>query len=398
MTIEHERLCQVVAANRTFGWFGEIAPIGGTPGNIFYVDGDNGNDNNDGTMISTAKQTIGAGMALLTPNNNDILIVLPGIYNEQVSCDRAGVHIFALGLGQAEGMSFNITQPSVEIAGFKINHSTTNPLVDCGPSSDYLCLHNCEIRNGSGRGLVLNNSLAYIEDNLICDNASHGIHILNGSNGAIITRNKIVRNGGDGIHGGESKDDETDNLLISENYICANVGYGIYLHHYFDNNNLFNNIITNNNVSSSNTNITDWPDHVINGWVNDLGIVERGMHTITAGAATTETPVISNQAVTLGKEGRVSVTLDLNDLENEQQQNVITVRLYKMIHDPSTNYNLIDTAEFDINDPQRIHPTVSGYFTSGRTSANLCKLQVTIQCQNNLSQDRVVHWKLICEE
>ena len=379
MTIEIERLDRIKASNRVFGIFRGVTPLGKTPGNVFYVDYVNGDDNNDGRMISTAKRTIGSALTLCVNNNNDTIFVQEGDYNnEQVTVNVAGVHIIGPNPRTlVTGVSFIVTADNVEIAGFLMNHSSVDYLVEI--TGDYCYLHHCMIyrvlEDDPFIGLRLHNSSnSILEDNRILiprgpettalPNLSHGILITGTSNDCAITRNEIYACDGDGIRlvGGTAH-----NLYINYNKIfsCANIGINIA-----ENNN--DNYVYNNVISGNDQDISDAGSD--NFWVNNKDLHRFGSLELIAD----ENVVLDDYD--LGKSGMVSIDFDINITPNT----TVIAKLYKKIDD--TNYRIIDL-QTAISGQNALG--VSGFFQGGRD-----RLRVTIECDPDRIDD-VVEWKLI---
>jgi parallel beta-helix repeat protein len=369
MTIEIERLDRIKASNRVFGIFRGVTPIGKTPGNVFYVDYNNGDDNNDGRMISTAKQTIGAALSLCINNVNDTVFVLGGNYNnELVTINVEGTHIIGLGPRLVGGMGFNITADHVEITGFSINHSSASPLINI--TGDYCYLHHCVIGGGVGVGIMLNGTLnSKIEDNTIYNNGGDGINIIGATSECIIAKNNIVINDGDGIRivGGTA-----NHLFIYDNLINFNeqgtYTTGINVGENNNNNCIYNNVISGNYPDISDTGTG-------NIWTNNKGIIRMGSTTLSTG----ENDVLNN--CDLGKSGMVSIDFDIYYISDPT---TVTARLYKKID--NTNYRIVDlqTATSD-----NVGLSVSGFFQGGKD-----RLRVTIECDPDRVDEYVI-WKLI---
>lgn len=108
-------------------------PVVLTDGNVYFVNGTDGNNNNDGKSIDSAKATITAGLGLVTDLNNDIIFVAPGFYNETVTVNKSRATLVGLGgrgataiqtatVG-AEGMQ--VTAPDVTLINIGVEAEDT---------------------------------------------------------------------------------------------------------------------------------------------------------------------------------------------------------------------------------------------------------------------------------
>lgn len=71
--------------------------IGDRPGNIYYVNSNNGSSSNSGTTAAGPKATLAQAVALCTPSKNDVVVVLPG-HTETLATTTAGITISTSGI------------------------------------------------------------------------------------------------------------------------------------------------------------------------------------------------------------------------------------------------------------------------------------------------------------
>lgn len=107
-------------------------------GTSYFVDGENGSNNNDGTSWSVAKATITA--AITAASAGDTIYIAPGEYDEQVSIARAKSNLTLIGAGN---------RGSVYIAP-----TASNPTALTNAADDVTIVNvGCE-GDGTGGGLV----------------------------------------------------------------------------------------------------------------------------------------------------------------------------------------------------------------------------------------------------
>jgi hypothetical protein len=110
---------------------------------VFYVDGDNGNDSNDGSTEALAKATIQAAVNAVTADRDVVYIQNNGstVYTEQVTLPAYGVYL--IGYGTTIGDNVRAVIDGEDTRTYCIYQST----------SDELFLYNMEIRNATSHGL-----------------------------------------------------------------------------------------------------------------------------------------------------------------------------------------------------------------------------------------------------
>lgn len=124
-----------------FGMF--IMPDAGT---VYYVDGSNGLNTNDGLTVLTPFLTISYAMDQVVAGNDDYIIVLaypstpPGAEVWPILCDVANVHLIGSNLFMASPMAwiappgataaFEISENCVEIAGFDLGAGATSGCIE----------------------------------------------------------------------------------------------------------------------------------------------------------------------------------------------------------------------------------------------------------------------------
>ena len=124
------------------------AEVGGqgllTP--TFYVDITRPNDLGDGLTVGTAKQTIAAGLALLTPDSGEVLQIEPGTYNDSGFVLPAGVVVQAVLGGVYVGDS-GIAETIISLPN---NGSTLNGIIAFkGTSAGAQAYHNIQIQGNN---------------------------------------------------------------------------------------------------------------------------------------------------------------------------------------------------------------------------------------------------------
>lgn len=116
-------------------WLG--IPIGA--GDVYFVNGFNGDDGNVGTNPDQPFETIAHAIGECANDNNDYIIVLRGGAETNIAIDKTRVHIIGLSpdgpqryVGYAGGVTpvFTITTGNmVEIAGFQLSADATHPCI-----------------------------------------------------------------------------------------------------------------------------------------------------------------------------------------------------------------------------------------------------------------------------
>ncbi len=128
-------------------------------GRAFYVDSNNGSDNNSGKTPYTALATIDTAIGKCEANRGDIIYVLPG-HTEDVSsatsivCDVAGVSIVGLGYGSlrptlsftAAAAKITVSAANVTFSNIIFNANYADVAEAFVPAAKYLTLHQCEFK------------------------------------------------------------------------------------------------------------------------------------------------------------------------------------------------------------------------------------------------------------
>lgn len=196
-------------------------------------------------------------------------IIAWGTFSEDIILDNVGLRLF--GLGQHNGLTIiqgaaNLTSKiitdanGIEVAELEVDGSIyTGHGIEIQDSS-YPNIHHNLIRNITGpydaidKSSGANTNRGKIEDNIIVDGAGTGIGLVNFLYG-IISRNKILRMGGDGININAICGYNT----LEKNKCLSNVGNGIRIDG--DNNELINNLMRGNTAAQ-------WVDNgTNNNWV-----------------------------------------------------------------------------------------------------------------------------------
>lgn len=110
--------------------FGNIVTgvnVPATFGDIYFVDADNGSDNNDGLSLGKALKTIAAAYALVTTNNNDVIALSANgnhALTAMLTVAKNRVHFIGLGIGNRKyglrtKISLGVTTAATDIAVMK---------------------------------------------------------------------------------------------------------------------------------------------------------------------------------------------------------------------------------------------------------------------------------------
>lgn len=216
-------------------------------GNLFYVDpvnGDtiaNGADGSKAKPLSTVQE---CHDALVTDNNHDVIILIPGSAGGETTMTEDVViskrYVFIHGPGRdfvwtrsGAGHTISVTGDGAELSGFQLKTDTVGAGSGISTSGvDFVYIHNLYINGTQGDGITISNSPnAVIEDNVLnmtgVSGAGHGIQVDpagGGSNHPSIRRNHIAHVFGNGIWiKGASV--EHPNVVDSEIHDCS--GWGI---------------------------------------------------------------------------------------------------------------------------------------------------------------------------
>ena len=144
----------------------------GKAGKIYYVDEENGNNNNDGLTPSTAKATILGATALCRDDYSDDaeyhVFIFPGSYDEteDLRLYGHGIHLHGMGIpGSDSGVNItdtNVTYAPILLAGanctieniYFIQTSASNSTYGAiyAIAADNCMIRNCTFKNSSGTG------------------------------------------------------------------------------------------------------------------------------------------------------------------------------------------------------------------------------------------------------
>ena len=170
----------------------------------------------DFLTITAAINACGTAAFPPGPTNRFLVRVMPGIYNESITCQS---YVTLLGAGKyASVITGTVTgADNCTIEGFFIQSG-----IMCIATSPFI-IHNI-ITNGFGDGIVVDSAaIPWIKENEILDCVGWGIWCNAFGTDPWIIANKIQRN----IMGGIQCIDSSP--TISNNYIVENHSYGIYL-------------------------------------------------------------------------------------------------------------------------------------------------------------------------
>ena len=211
--------------------------------------------------------------AIDSASENDIILVFPGTYNENIVINKTSLNVFGEDKlitkidGGGSGNVVTITNASVDLSEFTLQNSGSN-------SNDaviYINASSCTIVDNvitDGKyGVLINNSnsqIIYL--NTISLNSDDGIK-LNNSDSNSITYNTIVSNDDDGIFLYSS----SSNTISDNSNIKQNGGNGIYL-----NDSCTSNTISNNNFSSNTKNGIYLQDHCNNNPILNNEVYDNG--------------------------------------------------------------------------------------------------------------------------
>jgi hypothetical protein len=370
----YQEIDVISRGSRIFGIFKGISPLGQTPGNVYFVDYNNGDDNNDGLTIQTAKKTINVGHDLLSANQDDVLLVLPGDYNgETVTCDVSGVHILGAGPNRCNGLRFVVSADHVEIAGFTIDHGgTANPVEISG---DYCWLHDNYIQDGglNKDGILLDTSKGgIIENNVIRNNNAEAIDVnASGPTGSTITDYRILNNYVYKNSGGITlNSDNVSNNLICGNYIMDNTFTSILL-------NGNNNYAIKNYIKGCLT-YNDYGTN--NRWIENNGIATKTTFDRTPAHGTNETDV--KTGVIAPRAGLCAVKFNLSDFTDG---GTITLRI------ENSSGDVFGKVDFIITPPPRteVNPTIEFWVDGGDI------FDITIQTSQAVGSTRTLEYEII---
>jgi len=213
---------------------GTVLRPGSAIGNVYYVDGDNGSDDNHGLDPMVPVRTITYALSLCTNDGNDVIVVLD--YPEAggieaatpvvISKDR--VHILGSAYGHERADKFiflstasddtaffDIQARNVEIAYFKLACGVSHGSIQfggAGVASKAAAIHHCTFgqKNAAGGAPAYGinfgataswGNWCYIGYNFFGSSiTSHGITIPNNPAHVRIERNVFYHVGGDGIN------------------------------------------------------------------------------------------------------------------------------------------------------------------------------------------------------
>ncbi|MCK5613881.1 hypothetical protein KAR91_69100 [Candidatus Pacearchaeota archaeon] len=388
---DHLEVDDVEEMLATLGSFGIFPGMGAAEGarGIYWVDANNGSDANDGTTAALAKATIDAAIALTTANQDDIILVLPGQYDENantggVLVDVAGITMVGVNPhlctvlnsnGAAVGcMTVSVSDCSV--AGLDFIETTFTVEGIIGGAS--LIVHDCRFTGTMENGISNANSKSEIFNCVFSGMTNDGIE-LTAADAKVydnlfesVTDNAINLNG-----------DAADTNFIYNNIINGGGGTTDYAVQILLGD---NNIVSNNWFGSLGT----WPvnntgsDNIFVD--NDDGTAYTGTHDITTGNDKTETTITGLNNLDLWTNGHVYISIDVQTLIAAGEGGVCTVLLKEKI-DNST-YRPIKIDVIDIAGGGVVHPTLDWGFEGVESGLN-----ATVQCTDDVTATRTITWK-----
>ena len=133
----------------------------GIPGSVFYVDGTNGLDTDDGLSWTTAKKTIQDALDACTSGNGDHVVVLPGTYAENlVLTAKHNVHLIAVprhgnskrvAVAPASGIGLDLAQSNRFVArGIRFVGTSA---VGCRSDGEGALFEDCDFTSDTSHGL-----------------------------------------------------------------------------------------------------------------------------------------------------------------------------------------------------------------------------------------------------
>ncbi|MFH0816434.1 MAG: NosD domain-containing protein [Methanobacteriota archaeon] len=188
---------------------GKLLPYEKRLGMAYFVDGVSGSDGKSGTSWATAKETIGAALALCSPNANDYVFVRKGDYEEAVLVDVDGVHIIGMGAAFCKmtntsgDMVFDVKSDAVEISGFTIDLTKA-----CYGIHSNVTINHCRFH-----------------DNVILGEKVFGIVLGQGSSYNLVDNNRMITSG----HNIYLSGDETAQGNVIRDNLLLKGKYGVYL-------------------------------------------------------------------------------------------------------------------------------------------------------------------------
>jgi len=201
----------------------------------YYVDGVNGNDNNNGRSLQTAFKTIQKAASLAVAG--ETVIVKPATYAEKVTpanagtsvspityqADRASGNVIINATGK--GIGFANAKAYIVIDGFKVTGGSTAGIQYSTDAADYGVIKNCIAYSNGGYGIYVNaGDYATIENCQSYNNSKIGIYLFSNADGAVIKKCTIYNNTQDGIKCSGSDTAITD-CIITNNHLYGVATY-----------------------------------------------------------------------------------------------------------------------------------------------------------------------------
>jgi hypothetical protein len=229
----------------------------------YYVDGVNGNDNNDGLSWETAFRTItkGVNAARYLPGTTTIdsgkdqhkyVFIWPGQYNEQVLFSGYNIHVIGLTykIGNVDyGVVINkdgavtstavvgVTGSGIELANLQIYNNSAIPTISMPTPGDGCWVHDCFISGDDSNATygiqILDCRNSIIENNRIFGHVTAGISVGNGGatwfRNSQIIGNHIAGSAGNGIEVvAATICGAADGSVIGHNYVIGTCAIGIH--------------------------------------------------------------------------------------------------------------------------------------------------------------------------
>lgn len=257
---------------------------------IYYVDGDAGNDTNNGTSTATAKATIAAGVGLFTSSSDLLYIKAKSGGNAYVITSaislNGGYNYTLIGYSSTPGDNgiAKISSATNSVSMFVMNGYNTysfynleltstastkgHGVTTTGSNPAAIALYNCYLHHlnmGVAIGGGIDNISLYYTS--IISNGSHGIDFQNAISYFNATNSFIYNNTGSGIQGGRD-----NGVSLTDTVIAKNGGYGgRWLYDFGSLSWVIKNCVVANNVSggiydlSTNTSILILLNNIIYG-------------------------------------------------------------------------------------------------------------------------------------
>lgn len=219
--------------------------MGSASATTIYVNASN-TGTEDGTSEATGWSTIQKGINNATNGANDVILVMPGTYNENVTVNKSKLAIVATsGFSvtsvntQVDADVFKVTKKYVNITGFTITNATGSGKSGIRLQKEYANISYNNI-TGNKFGLRLDSSnYSIIRDNYFSDNTQYGVRLTSSNNNTF--SDNIANSNNYGIYLQSSRNNTFTNDTANSN------GQEGFLVSSNSNNNTFSNVTANSN-------------------------------------------------------------------------------------------------------------------------------------------------------